>query len=39
MSTVEKRILEITAAEGGADAQLFVKDLTQAYVKLFSKLG
>lgn len=32
-------IIEIKAAEGGADAQLFVKDLANAYIKLFNRKG
>lgn len=31
--------LEIRAAEGGADARLFVTDLAIAYLKLADKLG
>lgn len=34
-----KRIVEIRAAEGGADSQLFVKDLSNAYAKLFVRKG
>ena len=31
-----KKILEITAAEGGQDSRLFVGDLAQAYERLFN---
>ena len=34
-----KRIIEIRAAEGGDDSKLFVKDLTQAYIKMFQREG
>ena len=34
-----KMIVEIRAAEGGADSQLFVKDLANAYAKLFVRKG
>jgi len=34
-----KRIIEIRAAEGGQDSQLFVADLARAYVKLGDNLG
>jgi protein subunit release factor A len=34
-----KRTLEIRAAEGGEDSQLFVNDLTKAYTKLFLRMG
>lgn len=34
-----KRLIEIRAAEGGADSQLFVKDLSNAYAKLFVRKG
>lgn len=34
-----ERLIEIRAAEGGADAQLFVKDLANAYRKLSDRLG
>jgi peptide chain release factor 1 len=34
-----KRIIEVRAAEGGADAQLFVRDLIAAYVKLATRKG
>lgn len=34
-----KTIVEIHAGEGGEDASLFVKDLAQAYTKMFSQLG
>jgi len=34
-----KRTIEIRSAEGGADSQLFVADLAQAYHKLAIRLG
>lgn len=34
-----KKVIEIRPAEGGDDAKLFVKDLSQAYQKLANKLG
>lgn len=34
-----KRIIEIRAAEGGADAQLFVQDLANAYARLSVRKG
>jgi protein subunit release factor A len=34
-----KKIIEIRAAEGGEDSKLFVKDLTQAYIRLASRYG
>lgn len=34
-----KRILEIRGAEGGTDSNLFAKDLSAAYQKLFTRLG
>jgi protein subunit release factor A len=34
-----KKILEIHAAEGGADARLFVAELAQAYRKLIDRKG
>jgi protein subunit release factor A len=34
-----KKVLEIRAAEGGEDSKLFAKDLSQAYLKLASRLG
>lgn len=34
-----KMYLEISAAEGGSDAQLFVGDLADAYTKLFNRKG
>lgn len=34
-----KRIIEIRAAEGGADSQIFVSDLANAYAKLFVRKG
>jgi len=34
-----KVTLEIRAAEGGEDSKLFVKDLAQAYERMFSRIG
>jgi protein subunit release factor A len=34
-----RRILEIHAAEGGADSQLLVQDLAAIYTKLFGRFG
>lgn len=34
-----KRIIEVRAAEGGADSQLFVQDLIGAYIKLATRKG
>ena len=34
-----KRVIEIRAAEGGEDSKLFVKDLTDAYVRMAQRLG
>jgi protein subunit release factor A len=34
-----KRVIEIRAAEGGEDSKLFVKDLTQAYIRMASRHG
>lgn len=34
-----KVTLEIRAAEGGEDSKLFVKDLAQAYDRMFSRVG
>lgn len=34
-----KYIVEVHAAEGGDDSKLFVKDLAQAYTKLFQRFG
>ena len=31
--------LEIRPAEGGEDSKLFTKDLAQAYVKYFNRVG
>jgi protein subunit release factor A len=39
MSRTQKRVVEIRAAEGGADAQLLVSDFARAYGKLFGRLG
>jgi protein subunit release factor A len=36
---MQKRILEIRAAEGGEDAKLFSRDLAQAYAKYFGRVG
>jgi protein subunit release factor A len=33
------RIMEIHAAEGGADARLLVGDMSKAYCKFFDKKG
>jgi len=37
--SIQKRILEIRAAEGGCDARLFVAELAQAYLKLADRKG
>ena len=34
-----KRILEISAAEGGDDSKLLVNDLAQIYIRYFNKAG
>lgn len=34
-----KTIVEIHSAEGGDDSKLFVKDLAQAYMRMFQRLG
>ena len=34
-----KRVIEIRGAEGGADANLFVKDLAKAYQKMAARFG
>lgn len=34
-----KRMIEIKGAEGGLDAKLFAEDLSNAYIKLFSRMG
>ena len=34
-----KVTLEIRAAEGGEDSKLFVKDLAQAYSRMFTRVG
>jgi protein subunit release factor A len=34
-----KRVIEIRAAEGGEDSKLFVKDLTQAYIRMAARHG
>lgn len=34
-----ERIIEIKAAEGGKDSQLFVNDLADAYVRLADRMG
>ena len=33
------KILEIKSAEGGKDSKMFVKDLSDAYIKMFGRLG
>jgi len=32
-------IMELRSGEGGIDAKLLTKDLANAYVKLFNKMG
>lgn len=34
-----KTVVEIHSAEGGDDSKLFVKDLAQAYTRMFSRFG
>jgi peptide chain release factor 1 len=34
-----KRVLELKAGEGGADAKLFATDLAAAYIKFFTRVG
>ena len=34
-----KKIIEVRACEGGADAQIFVQDLIAAYTKLATRKG
>jgi protein subunit release factor A len=34
-----KTIVEIHSAEGGDDSKLFVKDMAQAYIKMFQRHG
>jgi protein subunit release factor A len=34
-----RKLLEIHAAEGGADSRLFVRDLAEAYLKLAARWG
>lgn len=34
-----KTIVEIHSAEGGDDSKLFVKDLAQAYIRMFQRIG
>ncbi len=34
-----KKIIDITAAEGGDDSKIFVGELASAYSSLFSRLG
>jgi protein subunit release factor A len=34
-----KRVIEIRSAEGGEDSKLFVKDLAQAYLRMFQRDG
>ena len=35
----QKRRMEIRAAEGGADARLFVAELAIAYIRMFDREG
>lgn len=39
MSKISKRTIEVRAAEGGADARMFVSDLAKAYLKLAQSYG
>jgi protein subunit release factor A len=34
-----KTVVEIHSAEGGDDSKMFVKDLAQAYTRMFQRLG
>ena len=34
-----QKIIEIKAAEGGKDSQLFMHDLAQAYIRLADRMG
>lgn len=34
-----QRIVEVKAAEGGKDSQLFVDDLAQAFIRLANRRG
>lgn len=34
-----RRLIEVKSAEGGADSQMFVKDLTDAYIRLATRKG
>ena len=34
-----KTVVELCSAEGGDDSKLFVKDLAQAYTKMFQRFG
>jgi len=34
-----KLTLEIRAAEGGEDSKLFVRDLADAYIRYFNRVG
>lgn len=36
---MQSKIIQIHAAEGGADSQMFVADLAQAYLKLSTRKG
>ena len=36
---MQKRIIELRAAEGGEDAKLFAEDLAAAYQKLATRFG
>jgi protein subunit release factor A len=33
------KMLEIRSAEGGSDSQMFVQDLSKAYLRLFARKG
>ena len=37
--SIDTKIIEINAAEGGTDSKLFVRDLCNSYMKLASKFG
>lgn len=36
---MQKRVIEIRAAEGGEDSKLFTQDLAQAYQKYSNRVG
>ena len=36
---MQRRTIEIRAAEGGDDSKLFVRDLAAAYIKFAGKMG